>query len=170
MAVAAPSVAETCAAARRAGRVLAALDTAGKDRALRAIADALEARIPEILEANARDMEAGEAADIGAALLDRLRLDEGRVRAMAAGVRQIVALPDPVGEVIDGGRLANGLEMRRVRVPLGVVAVVYEARPNVTIDAAALCLKSGNAIVLRGSSSAAHSNAVLAAVAREAVA
>ena len=89
---------------------------------------------------------------------------------MAAGVRQIVALPDPVGEVIDGGRLANGLEMRRVRVPLGVVAVVYEARPNVTIDAAALCLKSGNAIVLRGSSSAAHSNAVLASVAREAVA
>ena len=170
MAVATSSVAETCAAARRAGRVLAALDTAGKDRALRAIADALEARIPEILEANARDMEAGEAADIGAALLDRLRLDEGRVRAMAAGVRQIVALPDPVGEVIDGGRLANGLEMRRVRVPLGVVAVVYEARPNVTIDAAALCLKSGNAIVLRGSSSAAHSNAVLAAVAREAVA
>ena len=170
MAVAASSVAETCAAARRAGRVLAALDTAGKDRALRAIADALEARIPEILEANARDMEAGEAADIGAALLDRLRLDESRVRAMAAGVRQIVALPDPVGEVIDGGRLANGLEMRRVRVPLGVVAVVYEARPNVTIDAAALCLKSGNAIVLRGSSSAAHSNAVLASVAREAVA
>ena len=170
MAVAASSVAETCAAARRAGRVLAALDTAGKDRALRAIADALEARIPEILEANARDMEAGEAADIGAALLDRLRLDECRVRAMAAGVRQIVALPDPVGEVIDGGRLANGLEMRRVRVPLGVVAVVYEARPNVTIDAAALCLKSGNAIVLRGSSSAAHSNAVLASVAREAVA
>ena len=170
MAVAASSVAETCAAARRAGRVLAALDTAGKDRALRAIADALEARTPEILEANARDMEAGEAADIGAALLDRLRLDGGRVRAMAAGVRQIVALPDPVGEVIDGGRLANGLEMRRVRVPLGVVAVVYEARPNVTIDAAALCLKSGNAIVLRGSSSAAHSNAVLAAVAREAVA
>jgi glutamate-5-semialdehyde dehydrogenase len=170
MAVAASSVAETCAAARRAGRVLAALDTAGKDRALRAIADALEARIPEILEANARDMEAGEAAEIGAALLDRLRLDEARVRAMAAGVRQIVALPDPVGEVIDGGRLANGLEMRRVRVPLGVVAVVYEARPNVTIDAAALCLKSGNAIVLRGSSSAAHSNAVLASVAREAVA
>ena len=170
MAVAASSVVETCAAARRAGRVLAALDTAGKDRALRANADALEARIPAILEANARDMEAGEAADIGAALLDRLRLDESRVRSMAAGVRQIVALPDPVGEVMDGGRLANGLEMRRVRVPLGVVAVVYEARPNVTIDAAALCLKSGNAIVLRGSSSAAHSNAVLASVAREAVA
>jgi len=170
MAIASSQVAETCGAARRAGRVLAPLNTAAKDRALRAIADALEVRIPEILEANARDMQAGQAADIGAALLDRLRLDDGRVRAMAAGVRQIAALPDPVGEVIDGGRLANGLDVRRVRVPLGVVAVVYEARPNVTIDAAALCLKSGNAIVLRGSSSAAHSNAVLAGVAREAVA
>jgi glutamate-5-semialdehyde dehydrogenase len=170
MAIASSQVVETCAAARDAGRVLAALDTTAKDRALNAIADALEVRIREILEANARDMEAGEAADIGAALLDRLRLDDGRVRAMAAGVRQIAALPDPVGEVIDGGRLANGLDVRRVRVPLGVVAVVYEARPNVTIDAAALCLKSGNAIVLRGSSSAAHSNAVLAGVAREAVA
>ena len=170
MAIASSQVAETCGAARRAGRVLAPLNTAAKDRALRAIADALEVRIPEILEANARDMQAGQAADIGAALLDRLRLDDGRVRAMAAGVRQIAALPDPVGEVIDGGRLGNGLDVRRVRVPLGVVAVVYEARPNVTIDAAALCLKSGNAIVLRGSSSAAHSNAVLAGVAREAVA
>jgi glutamate-5-semialdehyde dehydrogenase len=170
MATATASVTETCAAARRAGRALAALDTAGKDAALNAIADALEARTAEILEANARDMEAGAAADIGTALLDRLRLDEGRVRAMADGVRTIVALPDPVGEVIDGGRLANGLDVRRVRVPLGVVAVVYEARPNVTIDAAALCLKSGNAIVLRGSSSASHSNAVLAAVARDAVA
>jgi glutamate-5-semialdehyde dehydrogenase len=170
MATATASVTETCAAARRAGRALAALDTAAKDAALNAIADALEARTAEILEANARDMEAGAAADIGAALLDRLRLDEGRVRAMADGVRTIVALPDPVGEVIDGGRLANGLDVRRVRVPLGVVAVVYEARPNVTIDAAALCLKSGNAIVLRGSSSASHSNAVLAAVARDAVA
>jgi glutamate-5-semialdehyde dehydrogenase len=170
MATVASRVAETCAAARRAGRVLAGLDTATKDRALNAIADALEVRMAEILEANASDMQAGRAADIGAALLDRLRLDESRVRAMAEGVRQIVALPDPVGEVIDGGRLPNGLDVRRVRVPLGVVAVVYEARPNVTIDAAALCLKSGNAIVLRGSSSAAHSNAVLAAVAREAVA
>ena len=170
MATTAQSVADVCRAAKRASRELARLDTVTKDCALSAIADAIDARVPEILEANARDMEAGEAAEIGAALLDRLRLDEARVRAMAAGVRQIVALPDPVGEVIDGGRLANGLEMRRVRVPLGVVAVVYEARPNVTIDAAALCLKSGNAIVLRGSSSAAHSNAVLASVAREAVA
>jgi glutamate-5-semialdehyde dehydrogenase len=168
MATLASSVSEICLRARRAGRALATLDTAAKDAALSAIADALEARTPQILEANARDMEAGAAADIGAALLDRLRLDEGRVRAMADGVRQIVGLTDPVGEVIDGGRLPNGLDVRRVRVPLGVVAVVYEARPNVTIDATALCLKSGNAIVLRGSSSAAHSNAVLAAVAREA--
>src|SRR5204863_4196489 len=98
----------------------------------------------------------------------RLALDVGRVRAMADGVRAIAALPDPVGEVIDGQRLSNGLDVRKVRVPLGVVAVVYEARPNVTIDAAALALKSGNAIVLRGSSSAAHSNAVLASVAAEA--
>src|SRR5918993_1520294 len=100
--------------------------------------------------------------------MDRLALDERRVAAMATGVREIVALADPVGEVLDGFRLPNGLDVRKVRVPLGVVAVVYEARPNVTIDAAALALKSGNAIVLRGSSSAAHSNAVLAAVASHA--
>ena len=100
--------------------------------------------------------------------MDRLALDEARVRAIADGTRAIAALPDPVGEVVDGGRLANGLEFRKVRVPLGVIAVVYEARPNVTIDAAALCLKSGNAVLLRGSSSAAHSNAVLARIAREA--
>ena len=107
-------------------------------------------------------MQAGREADIGDALLDRLRLDERRIAAIAGAVRQIAALADPVGEVIDGRRLPNGLDVRKVRVPLGVVAVVYEARPNVTIDAAALCLKSGNAIVLRGSSTAAHSNAVLA--------
>jgi glutamate-5-semialdehyde dehydrogenase len=171
-AVAAPrrSVAEVCLAAREASRSLAALPTGVKDAALLAIADALEARVPEILEANARDMEAGREAGLDAALLDRLALDAGRIGSMAAGVRTIAALPDPVGEVIDGHRLPNGLDVRKVRVPLGVVAVVYEARPNVTIDAAALCLKSGNAIVLRGSSSAAHSNAVLARVAAEAAA
>jgi glutamate-5-semialdehyde dehydrogenase len=162
------SVAELCLAARDASRALAALPTGVKDAALRAIADALEARTPEILEANARDMEAGREAGLDAALLDRLALDAARVRGMAEGVRAIAALPDPVGEVIDGHRLPNGLDVRKVRVPLGVVAVVYEARPNVTIDAAALCLKSGNAIVLRGSSSAAHSNAVLASIAAEA--
>jgi glutamate-5-semialdehyde dehydrogenase len=165
---AAPSVAELCFTARDASRALAALPTGVKDAALHAIADALEARTPEILEANARDMEAGRENGLDAALLDRLALDAGRVRGMADGVRAIAALPDPVGEVIDGGRLPNGLDVRKVRVPLGVVAVVYEARPNVTIDAAALCLKSGNAIVLRGSSSAAHSNAVLASIAAEA--
>ena len=162
------SVAELCLAARDASRALAALPTGTKDAALHAIADALQARTGEILEANARDMEAGRANGLDAALLDRLALDEGRVQAMADGVRAIAALPDPVGELIDGQRLPNGLDVAKVRVPLGVVAVVYEARPNVTIDAAALCLKSGNAIVLRGSSSAAHSNAVLAAVAAQA--
>jgi glutamate-5-semialdehyde dehydrogenase len=168
MAVAAQSVTDVCRAAKAAARQLAALDSATKDRALLAIADALEARTEEILDANARDLAAGRESGLSAALMDRLALDEQRVAAMAQGVRAIVALPDPVGEVIDGSRFANGLQMRKVRVPLGVVAVVYEARPNVTVDAAALCLKSGNAIVLRGSSSAAHSNAVLAGVAREA--
>ena len=168
MAATAHSVADRCLAAREAARVLATLDSDTKDAALHAIADALEARTPEILEANARDMEAGRENGLSAALLDRLALDEARVRGIAAGVRTIAALPDPVGEVIDGFRLPNGLDVRKVRVPLGVVAVVYEARPNVTIDAAALCLKSGNAIVLRGSSSAAHSNAVLGAIAAEA--
>jgi glutamate-5-semialdehyde dehydrogenase len=168
MAIATSSVTDLCRRARRAARELAQLDRAAKDAALHAIADALEARTPEVLEANARDMEAGREAGSSAALLDRLALDEGRVATIAAQVRDIAALPDPVGEVLDGGRLANGLALRRVRVPLGVVGVVYEARPNVTIDAAALCLKSGNAIVLRGSSSAAHSNAVLAGIAAEA--
>ena len=128
-------------------------------------------RTDEILAANARDLEAGESsrARRGAAGSAGARPATGS-RQIAAGVRKIAALPDPVGEVIDGQTLPNGLQLRRVRVPLGVVAVVYEARPNVTIDAAALCLKSGNAIVLRGSSSAAHSNAVLAGVAAQAAA
>ncbi len=168
MAVAAQSVADLCRYAQSASRSLATLDSEVKNAALEAIAAALAARTEEILEANARDMEAGRASGVDAALLDRLALDPERVRAMAAGVRQVAALPDPVGELLDGQRLPNGLDVRKVRVPLGVVAVVYEARPNVTIDAAALCLKSGNAVVLRGSSSAAHSNAVLASVAAEA--
>jgi glutamate-5-semialdehyde dehydrogenase len=162
------SVADVCRAAKAAAGPLAALDTRVKDAALLAIVDALVARTPEILEANERDLETGRANDIGDALLDRLALTAERVAAIAEGVRRIAALPDPVGEVIDGHRLPNGVDVRRVRVPFGVVAVVYEARPNVTIDAAALCLKSGNAIVLRGSSSAAHSNAVLARIAADA--
>jgi len=159
---------ELCAAAKRAARQLATVQTAVKDGALIAIADALVERTPEILAANELDMRVGREARIGDALLDRLALDPGRIAAIAAGVRQIAVLPDPVGEVIEGRRLPNGLDVRKVRVPLGVVAVVYEARPNVTIDAAALCLKAGNATVLRGSSTAAHSNAVLAAIAAEA--
>jgi glutamate-5-semialdehyde dehydrogenase len=168
MAVATRSVTDICLAARAASRGLAGLSSAVKDAALLRVADALEARTPEILEANARDLEAGRESGLSDALMDRLALDPGRIASIAGAVRAIAALPDPVGEVIDGHRLPNGLDVRKVRVPLGVVAVVYEARPNVTVDAAALCLKSGNAIVLRGSSSAAHSNAVLAAiVARE---
>ncbi|MBA3420353.1 MAG: glutamate-5-semialdehyde dehydrogenase, partial [Thermoleophilaceae bacterium] len=170
MAVETFSVATICAEAKRASRVLAQLDTGIKDAALLAMADALTERAGEILEANARDMEAGADGDLGAALLDRLALTPTRLAGMADDVRRIAALPDPVGEVIEGRRLRNGLDLRKLRVPLGVVAVVYEARPNVTIDCAALCLKSGNAIVLRGSSIATHSNAVLASVAAEAVA
>ncbi len=162
------TVAETCAAAKRAARVLATLSSSVRNGALAAIADALEARAEEILHANGRDMEAGRESDLTPALVDRLRLDEPRLATIAGQVRDIAALPDPVGEVIEGRRLANGLEVRKVRVPLGVVAVIYEARPNVTIDASALCLKSGNAIVLRGSSMAAHSNAALAGVAVDA--
>jgi len=170
MAVQARTVADVCAAARDASRVLRALDSATRDAALEAIAAALEARTGEIADANARDVAAGEEAGQSSALLDRLRLTPERVAGIARGVREIAALPDPVGEVLDGWRLPNGLAVRKVRVPLGVVAVVYESRPNVTIDCSALCLKSGNAIVLRGSSMAAHSNAVLAELAREAIA
>ena len=168
MATTTASVSDLCLAARAAARELAVLPTSVKDAALHAIADALQARTPEILEANGRDMAAGREAGLSPALLDRLRLDEARVAAIAGQTRAVAALTDPVGEVVMGRRLPNGLDLTQIRVPLGVVAVVYEARPNVTIDAAALCLKSGNAVVLRGSSSAAHSNAVLAQIAGEA--
>ncbi len=168
MAITTSTVTDLCVTAKRASRMLAATDSATRDAALEAIADALEARTPEILEANARDMEAGREAGLTSALLDRLALDAQRILAIADGARDVAALPDPVGELIGGGMLENGLELRKVRVPIGVVAVVYEARPNVTIDAAALCLKSGNACVLRGSSTAAHSNAVLASIAAQA--
>jgi glutamate-5-semialdehyde dehydrogenase len=168
MATATRSVAEICREAKRAAHVLAQLETAVKDAALLAIADALEERCEEILAANERDMQAGRENEIGDALLDRLLLDRPRVAAIASAVREIAALADPVGEVIGGQRLPNGLDLRKVRVPLGVVAVVYEARPNVTIDAAALTLKSGNAVILRGSSTAEHSNAALAHIAAQA--
>jgi len=138
MATTAQSVADVCAEARDAARELARLDSATKDAALHAMADALEQRSAEILYGNARDMEAGQDAGLHAGLLDRLKLDDGRLANIARDVRAIAALPDPVGETIDGHRLDNGLDVRRVRVPLGVVAVGYEARPNVTVDASAL--------------------------------
>jgi glutamate-5-semialdehyde dehydrogenase len=169
MATTARSVEDVCRAAKAASRPLARLDTGAKDRALHSIADAIDARAEEILEANARDMEAA-SDELTAAFKDKMRLDRLRVAAMAEGVRAIAALQDPVGEVIDGFRLPNGLDVRKVRVPLGVVAVIYEARPNVTVDCTALALKSGNAIVLRGSSQVAHSNALLAAIATDAAA
>jgi len=140
-----------------------------RDAALEAIAAGLEASTGEILEANAADIEAGREAGLSDALLDRLALDPARIEAIAAGARAVAALDDPVGELLEERTLYNGLELRKVRVPLGVVAVVYEARPNVTIDSAALCLKSGNAVVLRGSASAARSNEVLARVAAQGV-
>jgi glutamate-5-semialdehyde dehydrogenase len=162
------SIQEICEAAKRAARELATVEMGVKDAALEAIAKALTERAEEIEAANRLDMEAGGEAGLSAALLDRLKLDKGRIEAIAEAARKIAALPDPVGEVIEGKRLPNGLDVRKVRVPIGVIAVVYEARPNVTIDAAALCLKAGNAVVLRGSSAAAHSNAVLAKIAKEA--
>jgi glutamate-5-semialdehyde dehydrogenase len=168
MAIGTQSVTELCERAKRASHRLATLDTATKDAVLEAIARELEARVDEIVEANAGDLDDGRAAGLDAALIDRLALDQARVKAMAAGVRDIVAQPDPVGEELEARTLPNGLDLKKVRVPLGVVAIVYEARPNVTVDAAALAIKSGNAVVLRGSSTAARSNAVLAQIVAEA--
>jgi len=169
MATTTASVTDICAQAKAAARLLATLDTATKDRALGAMADALEERAAEILEANRQDMEAGRESGLTAALLDRLQLTEERLATIARDVRDIAALPDPVGDVVEERVLPNGIRLEKVLVPMGVVAVVYEARPNVTIDCSALCIKSGNAIVLRGSSMAAHSNAALASVAVAAV-
>ena len=170
MAVTTTTVAASCAAARKAARTLAAAPTAAKNAALGATARLLEERTAEILEANAADLADERAAGLTAALRDRLALSAERVAAMAAGVRVVAELDDPVGEELERKALASGLDLRKVRVPLGVVAVVYEARPNVTIDCAALTLKSGNAIVLRGSHYAERSNGALAAVVREALA
>jgi glutamate-5-semialdehyde dehydrogenase len=170
MAVTTTSVAETCAAARRAARDLGAASSDVKNAALAAIARLLGERVGGVLEANAADLGDERADGLTPALRDRLALSAERVAAMADGVRAVAGLDDPVGEVIDGQRLANGLDVRKVRVPLGVVAVVYEARPNVTIDCAALTIKSGNAIVLRGSHYAERTNGALAAIVREALA
>jgi glutamate-5-semialdehyde dehydrogenase len=155
--------------AKAASRLLATASTAVKDEALRAAADLLEARTADVLDANAADVAGAEEAGIGAGLIDRLRLTEDRIAGMANGLRQVATLPDPVGEVLDGWVRPNGLRITRVRVPLGVVAIIYESRPNVTSDAAGLCLKSGNAAFLRGSSTAIRSNLAIAEVLREAV-
>jgi glutamate-5-semialdehyde dehydrogenase len=152
--------------ARAAAAELAVLPRADKDAALNAMADALQGRADEVLEANAEDVTRAEHAGTSAAIIDRLRLTEQRIAGMADGLRKVAGLPDPVGEVVRGYTLPNGLEVSQRRVPFGVVGIIYEARPNVTADAAGLCLKSGNAVLLRGSSSAARSNAAIVGVLR----
>ncbi len=154
--------------ARDAAAQLAGLTRAEKDRILLAIAVAIEDRKDFILEANARDVEQAEKRNLSSAPIDRLLLDDKRVSEMAQGLRTVAGLPDPVGEVIGGWRLPNGLEITKVRVPLGVVGIIYESRPNVTVDAAGLCLKAGNAVVLRGGSDAIDSNIALVKVVNEA--
>jgi len=162
-------VAELARRAKAASRVVATASSATKDDALGQAADLLVARTTELLAANADDVARAEAAGITDTVVDRLRLDEARIEGMASGLRQVAALPDPVGEVLDGWVRPNGLRISRVRVPLGVVAIIYENRPNVTSDAAGLCLKSGNAAFLRGSSGAISSNVAIAGVLREAL-
>ncbi|MFC4589520.1 glutamate-5-semialdehyde dehydrogenase [Sphaerisporangium corydalis] len=157
-------------AAREAAAELAPLPRSPKDAALRAVADALVARAKEIVEANALDVAAAREGGTPETMIDRLRLDEKRVDAIAGAVREVADLPDPVGEVVRGSTLPNGLELRQLRVPLGVVGIIYEGRPNVTVDAAALCLKSGNAVLLRGSSSAYRSNTALVQIMQDALA
>lgn len=155
--------------ARVAGRVLGTLSTVVKDRALHAAADAVLTHRDAIIAANAKDLDTAQAAGTSAAMLDRLALNPQRIDGIAAGLRQVAGLPDPVGEVLRGRTLPNGLRLRQQRVPLGVVGIVYEGRPNVTVDAFGLTLKSGNAVLLRGSSSAAQSNAELVSVLRGAL-
>src|SRR3954447_24944884 len=169
MAVTTRSVSGVCAAAKGAARALTSAETVTKDAALEAVARLLAERSASILEANAADLADERAAALTPALRDRLTLTEARITGMADGVRAVIALPDPIGEELDHRTLESGLDLRRVRVPLGLVAVVYEARPNVTIDCAALTIKSGNSILLRGSSYAERSNGALAAVVRDAL-
>jgi glutamate-5-semialdehyde dehydrogenase len=168
--VATTSLGELGRRAKAAARILATAATAAKNDALECAADALGQAAAEILAANAEDVGRAESSGATAAVVDRLHLDEARLVEMAAGLRAVAALPDPVGEVVEGWVLANGLSVRRVRVPLGVVGIVYENRPNVTSDAAGLCLKSGNAAFLRGSAGALGSNVAIAAALRSGIA
>jgi glutamate-5-semialdehyde dehydrogenase len=154
--------------AKTAARRLGVVSTAQKNQALLAMADRLLTEQDRILAANAVDMAMGKTKGLSPALLDRLLLTPARIEAMAEGLRQVAALPDPIGECVSGVRRPNGLEIRKVRVPFGVIAMIYEARPNVTVDAAGLCLKTGNAVILRGGSEAIESNKMLAAVLIEA--
>jgi glutamate-5-semialdehyde dehydrogenase len=159
-------VADLAGAARQASRLLALTSRADKDAALLAMADGLDSASAQIIAANEQDVAAGRAQGLAEGLLDRLRLDQARVKAVAQALRDIAGLADPVGEIVRGSTLANGLQIRQVRVPMGVLAMIYEARPNVTVDAAGLALKSGNAVVLRGGAAAAASNRALVAVLR----
>lgn len=163
------AVRETARRAKLAGRALATATRATKDAALHAMADALVAAAPRVVEANARDLAAGRDGGMSPGLLDRLALTEERIGAIADALRELATLPDPVGEVVRGSTLPNGIRLRQVRVPMGVVGMIYEARPNVTVDAAGLALKSGNAAILRGGSAALHSNTVIVEVLREAL-
>ena len=162
------TIREQASEAARAARRLATLSTAARNQALLAMADALLREELVVLAANAADMEAGRAKSLKASLLDRLLLTPERLADMAEGLRQVAALPDPVGAILGGSTLPNGLTVTKIRVPLGVVGIVYEARPNVTADAIGLCLKSGNAVLLKGGSEALHSNTAVAAVLRRA--
>ncbi|MCK9468718.1 MAG: glutamate-5-semialdehyde dehydrogenase, partial [Porticoccaceae bacterium] len=153
--------------ARQASRLLARAGTAAKNRALLAIADALDANRAAIIAANGEDMAAGTARGLDAALMERLELNSARIDAMIEGLHQVAALPDPVGEVSDLRYRPSGIQVGKMRVPLGVVGIIYESRPNVTIDAASLCLKSGNAAILRGGSEAFHSNQAIANCVRQ---
>lgn len=157
---------------KKAKEAAAILAVAGqkKNGALQAIAQGLLNNTDEILEANQKDLENGKSAGLTASLLDRLALSRERIASMAEGVRQVAAMPDPIGTVLSGGTQPNGLEITKVRVPLGVIGIIFEARPNVTSDAAALCLKAGNAVILRGGKEAIHSNMAIAGIMREAVA
>ena len=164
------TVRQLAEAARAASLKLAVTSTEAKNRALTALAEKIESSIPSLIAANAKDLEAGRAAGLSSAMLDRLTLNESRIRQMAQGVREIVALPDPVGAELERTTRPNGLVIRKVRVPIGVIGIIYESRPNVTVDCAALCLKAGDATILRGGKEAFHSNTSLAALIAEALA
>lgn len=164
-----PALVEKLVAAQNASIVLATLTTAQKNAALSAIADAIDAQVPQILEANARDLSRGSSEGLSAGLLDRLTFNETRLASLSEAVRDLVKLTDPVGQVVRGMDMPNGVHLAQVRVPFGVIGAIYEARPNVTVDIAALALKSGNAVVLRGGSAAENSNFVLVGIIQEAL-